>query len=58
MIWRTCMKNLASASALVSVGDSRLPKWGPKDEDCSWLEALTDRVQNQRQWRECCVARP
>ncbi|VDP84560.1 unnamed protein product [Echinostoma caproni] len=45
MTWRRCMKKLASA--LASVGAARLPGWGPKDEDCRWLETLRDMAQSR-----------
>ena len=52
MTWRRGMKSLASP--LASVGAARLPGWGPRDEDCRWLETLRDMAQNRSQWRERC----
>ena len=53
MTWHRGMKKLTSA--LASVGASRLPGWGPRDEDCRWLETLRDMAQSRSQWRECCM---
>lgn len=51
---RRAMKKFAAN--LASVGASRLCEWGPRDEDCRWLETLTEMAQDQPQWSECPVA--
>ena len=53
MTWRRSMKKLTSS--LASVGSVRLPGWGPRDDDCRWLETLSVMAQNRNQWRECCL---
>lgn len=45
MIWGKGMEILAPV--LVSVDASRFLGWGPTEEDCCWLETLTDRAQSQ-----------
>jgi hypothetical protein len=50
--WRKCMKSVTAP--LGSVGSSRLPGWGPKDDDCAWLLTVSDMTQNRCQWRMCC----
>ncbi|VDP79258.1 unnamed protein product [Schistosoma curassoni] len=39
-----------SCTELVSVGQSRLPGWGPRDGVTQWLDMLSDLDQ----WRSCC----
>jgi hypothetical protein len=52
MTWARSMKALTSK--LAKVGRSRLPGWGPKDDEHAWLETLSDMAQNRNQWRTCC----
>lgn len=52
MTWTRGMKALTSS--LASVGASRLPGWGPKDDEHTWLETLVDMAKSRPQWRMCC----
>lgn len=44
MTWGWCV--MKGASALASVGASRLRGWGPRDEGFCWLEMLRGMAQN------------
>ncbi|CAH8431343.1 unnamed protein product [Dicrocoelium dendriticum] len=52
MTWSRGMKTLTSK--LASVGASRLPGWGPKDDEHVWLDTLADMARSRPQWRSCC----
>jgi hypothetical protein len=52
MTWLRGMKKLTVR--LSRVGDSRLPGWGPKDDDSRWLETLKDMARSRSDWRACC----
>jgi hypothetical protein len=54
MTWSRGVKK--ATSNLASVGSSRLPGWGPKDDENRWLETLGDMAQSRSQWRACCSA--
>ncbi|CAH8623296.1 unnamed protein product, partial [Dicrocoelium dendriticum] len=49
--WRQHMKSLTSY--LAAVGPLRLPGWGPKDEECQWINTLEDMARNRNQWKNC-----
>ena len=53
MTWRRGVKK--ETSVLARVGSSRLPGWGPKDNENRWLMTLGDMAQNRSQWRACCL---
>lgn len=53
MTWRRDMMKLAPV--LATIGGSCLPGWGPREEECCWLETSGDMDNNQNQWRECCI---
>ena len=50
--WRKDMKRLTSPLAVV--GTARLPGWGPKENDDTWLTTLEVMARERVQWRECC----
>ena len=51
----TWKKNLKKLTApLAAIGCARLPGWGPKDDECTWLATLEDMAVNRNQWRCCC----
>ncbi|CAH8459422.1 unnamed protein product [Dicrocoelium dendriticum] len=52
MTWSRGMKALTSK--LASVRASRLPGWGPKDDEHVWLDTLVDMARNRPHWRSCC----
>ncbi|CAH8649925.1 unnamed protein product [Dicrocoelium dendriticum] len=49
--WSRGMKALTSE--LSSVRASRLPGWGPKDDEHVWLDTLADMARSRPQWRSC-----
>lgn len=54
LTWRRCVRK--SASALFSVGASRLRDWSLRDVDRCRLETLRDMTQCRSQRDKCCRA--
>ena len=52
LTWRKIMKD--RTTRLSRIGRVRIPGWGPRDEPCAWLFALSDMAANRSQWRSCC----
>ena len=52
LTWQKEMKTITRRLSVA--GSARLPGWGPRDSDTSWLETLQDMAMNRSQWRTCC----